>query len=66
MTPKPTSLMAWIDVFKNVLLIGIGIFIVLHETLDVGYPSVVLLLVAAACLGLPIADRIAGLKNGRG
>jgi hypothetical protein len=63
MGPSPDDTKAWIDVLKNVMLIGVGIFIIIHETLGADFPSLLLLIVAAGALGLPVLDYLSGIKK---
>lgn len=48
---------------KDFFLIGVGIFIIVHETLGTDLPSPVLLVVAAACLSLSIVDYLMGVRG---
>jgi hypothetical protein len=66
MTVKPDSVRGWISVAKDVLLLLVGIFIIIHETLGYDPPSRALLLVAGTCIGLPIATRVKSSINGNG
>jgi membrane protein DedA with SNARE-associated domain len=62
--PSPESANTWISVLKNLLLIAVGVFIIIHETVGTDIPSVVLLLVAGAALGLPILEYLSGMRGG--
>lgn len=63
MGPTPEGTKAWIEVLKNLALIGVGVFIIIHETIGGDIPSVVLLLVAGACLSLPILDYLSNFRK---
>jgi hypothetical protein len=63
MVPAPDTAKEWIDVLKNIMLICVGIFIIIHETLEIGYPSIFLLIVAAGALGLPVLDYLSGIRR---
>lgn len=66
MVPSPQSTSEWLEVMKNIVLIVVGVFIIIHETLGADYPSPLLLLCAGACLGLPILGVIQDARrNGK-
>jgi hypothetical protein len=65
MGPTPEATNAWIELLKTLVLIVVGVFIIVHETVGTDYPSALLLICAAACLGLPIAGAIQGMRNGK-
>ena len=60
----PKEVREWIDVIKDIILILIGVFIIIHETAGTDIPSPVLLVVASACLGLTIIDYLMGFRRG--
>ena len=64
MGPTPSAVREWIGIFKDVTLILVGVFIIVHETVGTDIPSPVLLVVAAACLGLSIIDYLMGRVRG--
>ena len=64
LTFSPASVREWTEVVKNILLIGMGIFIILHETVHLeGPPRILLLLIAAAALSLPISSYMTRPKD---
>lgn len=65
MTPTPGTVDDWIAVLKNLVLIIVGVFIILHETLGTEPPSVLLLITAAAALSLPIVGALQSLRVGK-
>lgn len=66
MVPSPQTTRDWVNVAKDVVLIVVGIFIIIHETWDTEPPRVPLLIIAGAALGLPILDYFQqlGRQNG--
>jgi len=65
MTVKPDSVRSWVMLAKDIVLLLVGIFIILHETIGFDPPSPALLAVAGTCIGLPIVSRVKSSVNGK-
>jgi hypothetical protein len=58
MGPTPEGVRGWIAVFRDLSLLFLGVYIIVHEVRGSDLPSPLLLIVASAALGLGLADRL--------
>ena len=63
-TPTRQAVRAWQRIIRDFVLLFLGMYIVLHETMQTGEPRIALLGIALVMLGLPPVLRAYSSLNG--
>lgn len=61
----PEEVKAWLFILRDFLLVVVGTFMLVYETLEVRPPSIDVLSVGAALLGIPMVVRLDTWSSGK-
>lgn len=66
MSMDPKAIREWQKIFRDLVIVLVGVFILIHETLTSGDPNIYLVGAGLAALGLPPALRLDQERKSKG